>query len=86
MSPTKADLDQADALLDAVRLHTAGDVVRAGITAIPAIKVDPIQAAAFLVSLVSTAVHAFAHATGRDPVATVDELWRKPPRGGGGDQ
>jgi len=82
---TKADFDQADALLDAARLRVAGDVTGAGMTAIPAVRVDPIQAAAFLISLVATAVHAYGHATGQHPVAAFDDLWCKPVRDGGGD-
>lgn len=83
MSHTNADFDQADALLDSVRLHVAGDVMAAGILAIPAIKRDPIQACAFLTSLLATAIRAYAHANGsHDPVGAVDELWRKPSRDG----
>lgn len=77
---TSADLDMGDALLDALRLHVGGNVIAAGLAAIPHLKRDPAAAGAFVMSLAAQAVRHYAHATGHDPVHAVDVLWSKPPR------
>lgn len=74
------EFDKADALLDAVRFRAGGDEMRAGVTAIPVLEADPILAGSILISWISQAVHAYAHAVGIDPVEAVDRLWTKPER------
>jgi hypothetical protein len=73
------DLTQADALLDAVRLTVAGNITGAGMTAIPAIKHDPILAGSVLVNWLADAVRAYALAADIHPATdAVDRLWSKP--------
>ena len=75
----QSELKQADALLDAVRLTVAGDTVRAGMRAIPAIEHDPIVAGSVLIHWVADAVRAYALAADIHPATdAVDRLWSKP--------